>query len=421
MRITLVLVGALALVACKHNNAETDAGSQTTTASTDKGSTTTAKQNDTETQQANEQQTEAPKKPPQSGCAWPKQGDHDITITKGCAVTANDNLTLTDGATMTIEDGVKISFDTDTYLWVEYGKLIVKGTAQSPVTFTSSNKSPAAGDWTGIGFKDKTMSGTTIDHLIIEDAGSKAHSGVAAIQLEEMRQGGRIAITNTIVRNSAQFGLVAGKNGTFEKFENNTFQDNKSGSLKGVAATLGSVGRGNKFNQPIHVTESTISQNTTWPAFDVPIFVDDHIHVHDATSVPTLTIADKTVLKFAPSIYIAAGDGDEPGAIVAKNVLFTSSSPAPSPGDWVGMFLGKKANGTDLENCIFEFFGSTSHSGKGAISIEDANAADLVNVTIKNVTFRHGKQQAINSNDGKCAPFDTAGNKAEGIPLCSKP
>ncbi len=418
MRIAPFLLCGLALVGCdalkrgKDKAGESAAGSQATP--TDNGSKPAA------TNAATADETAEPAKPAQAGCAWPESGDHDITITKGCAVTAKSNLTLDKGVTMTIEEGAKISFETDTYLWVDYGRLVIKGTAESPVTFTSANKSPAPGDWVGVGFKEKVMSGTTIDHLIVEYAGSKSSNGVGGIQLENMRQGGRIAITNSIVRNSDQFGLVAGENATFAKFENNTFKDDKSGSMQAVAATLGSIGRGNTFNLPIHVTQSTVDQTTTWPAFDVPIFVDGNITVRNQTSLPTLTIADKTTVKLGQSVYIEIGASDAPGAIVAKNVTFTSGSPAPSPGDWTSLFLREKTNGTDVEGCTFEFFGNGSSNGEGAITLEGTSAKDLTGVTIKNNTFRKGKQQAMHSDDGKCAPFDTQ-NKVEGIPFCNKP
>lgn len=395
----------------KHGGDQADAGAATSSSGATAANTGAAA--------TNAAPTADPAKPATSGCAWPTSGDHDITITKGCTVDANANLTLDNGVTMTIEEGVKISFETDTYLWVDYGKLIIKGTDAAPVTFTSANKSPAAGDWVGIGFREKTMSGTTIDHLVVEYAGSKSANGEGSIKFENMRQGGRVAITNTTIRNSAQFGLVAGEHATFAKFENNTFKDTKEGSMKAHAEVLGSVGRGNTFNAPIHVEESYVEQTTTWPAFDVPVYVDGNIRIHHDSSVPKLTIADKTTIKMAQDIYFAVGDSG-PGALVAKNVTFTSASPSPSPGDWGTIFLYPKTSGTDIEDCTFEYFGSSSGNAGGGISLWGTSAKDLTGVTIKSNTFRKGKQQAMHSDDGKCAPFD-AQNKVEGIPFCNKP
>lgn len=135
--------------------------------------------------------------------------------------------------------------------------------------------------------------------------------------------------------------------------------------------------------------------------------------------MPKLTIADGTTVKMGQNIYIQAGDNG-PGALVAKDVTFTSASPAPSPGDWATIFLYGKTNGTDIEGCTFEYFGANASNAGGGITFYDTKAKDVTGVTIKGNTFRKGKQTAMHSDDGSCAPFDTQ-NKAEGLPMCNKP
>jgi len=387
---------------------ETQAASSSTTSGASSQSGTTAGT-----------ETAAAAKPPTSGCTWPESDpDHDVTITKGCNVTAKANVTIREGHSFTIEEGVKVSFDTDTYFWVEYGKLVIKGTDAQPVTFTSANKSPAAGDWVGIGFKEKTMSGTSIEHLIIEYAGSKAANGEGALNVENLRQGGRISISGSTFRSSAQYGLIAGENATFGKFENNTFKDNKSGSVKAHAEVLGSFGRGNTFSQPIHVEAGEVDQPTTWPTFDAPVIVDGNVTVGSDSGTPALTLGEKNTIKMGQDTYFAIANRGS-GALVAKNVIFTSSSPAPAPGDWAGIFLYAKSGTSDIEGCTFEYFGSASGNSGGAITVYGTSAKDLHNVTIQNNTFRKGKLQAMHSDDHLCAPYDKS-NKVEGVPFCNK-
>jgi len=358
---------------------------------------------------------------PYKGCKMPK-GDirGDWTITKGCKTKVKQAFTLQDGASLTIEQGVKAEFDTDTFIWVDYGKLVISGTDKEPVVFTSSNKSPAPGDYVGLGFREKTAAGTSIDHLNIEYTGSKANGGVGAIQLESMRTAGRISITNSKITKSGQFGIVADENGGFGKFENNLLADNKSGSLNVKAETLGTIGSGNKFGSDIHVKQSQVDESGRWPVVDVAYQIDGNIIIGNETKSATVTLPEKGLVKFGQSNYIEVANNGS-GALVAKGVTFTSASPTPAEGDWSSIFLFPKANGTDLEGCTFEFFGNPANGSTGAITFYNVKAKDLSGVTIKDNTFRKGKIAAMGSSDALCAPFDGNNNKADGVPLCGKP
>jgi hypothetical protein len=87
----------------------------------------------------------------------------DITkntiLAKGNTYTLRGGVHVTDGATLTIEEGVTVKAITNSkadyantaYLLVEPGsKIEAKGTANSPIVFTSNAASPAPQDWGGI-------------------------------------------------------------------------------------------------------------------------------------------------------------------------------------------------------------------------------------------------------------------------------
>src|SRR5271155_3234094 len=86
-------------------------------AGTDAAATTTGNtaNNNTSQTTANNAATAAPTVDPSqgatSGCAWPDHGNKDVTITKGCVVLAKHNVSMDEGATITFEEGVKVSFD----------------------------------------------------------------------------------------------------------------------------------------------------------------------------------------------------------------------------------------------------------------------------------------------------------------------
>jgi hypothetical protein len=412
----LVLVSAslgmvlAALLACKQKKDDGSGSATTTSADPATGATTVTPAGEP-----------PPGDKPGKGCVLPNEIHANFTVTKGCTTHLKGALNVYDEATLTIEAGVKILAETDAYLWVDKGKLLVKGTAAEPVTFTSANTTKAPGDWVGIGFREGVMSGTSIEHAIIEYAGSKNNGGVAAIKLDSMRQGKRISITDTNITLSGQFGITTDDNGSFAVFENNQLTGNKSGSLNTTGEVLGSIGKGNKFVDPIHVKETQMDETTTWPAFDVPVIVDGNINIGSDTAIPILTIADKTTVKVGSNLYFWVASRGA-GAIVAKNVTFTSASPSPSQGDWVGILIGAKANGTNLDGCTFEYGGGRSQGGMGVITFYGVDAKGSKGVKVQNSTFKNIDTGAFGSGDHDCGDFLKAGNKVEGTdPLCTKP
>ena len=88
--------------------------------------------------------------------------------------------------TLTLEAGVTLKFERVTApTLVTFGDggqpvdknaaLVVRGTAATPVIFTSGAATPAAGDWAGLWLR--TSNGSQIDHAIIEYAGGDASIG----------------------------------------------------------------------------------------------------------------------------------------------------------------------------------------------------------------------------------------------------
>jgi len=64
-----------------------------------------------------------------------------------------DDLVILSGATLTIEPGINLFFNSNTGLTV-YGTLDAQGTINAPIFFTSSQSSPSPGDWYGIVVED---------------------------------------------------------------------------------------------------------------------------------------------------------------------------------------------------------------------------------------------------------------------------
>ncbi|MDW7679784.1 MAG: hypothetical protein SCK70_04425, partial [bacterium] len=77
-----------------------------------------------------------------------------------------DDITVLSGVTLTIELGTTIKFASGTELKIN-GTLNAQGSSANPITFTSANASPAAGDWNWIKFDSGTG---TLEYCNIEYA-----------------------------------------------------------------------------------------------------------------------------------------------------------------------------------------------------------------------------------------------------------
>lgn len=100
-------------------------------------------------------------------------------------------------AILTIEPGVEVRFTPAMALTVGHGSfgpgvLVARGTAESPILFTSDEPSPPKGDWGRIYFTDYAvdaaydgegsyLSGSVLEHVIVEYAGDANFHAVTAV------------------------------------------------------------------------------------------------------------------------------------------------------------------------------------------------------------------------------------------------
>ena len=94
--------------------------------------------------------------------------DQDTTLAAGETYSTLSDITIAEGAKLTIEAGVVVRFARDDDLTVN-GELELLGTADNPVVFTTQSSDPQTRDWRGI-----TLNNTTVphnwSHLVVEYA-----------------------------------------------------------------------------------------------------------------------------------------------------------------------------------------------------------------------------------------------------------
>lgn len=152
------------------------------------------------------------------------------------------------GPTLTIDPGVVVQVRGDIQLGdlaaESYANLVAAGTDKAPVTFTSAEKAPAAGDWGTIYFVSGAYDAkiSKLDHVTVEYGGNTVKTiqqcpgegpvqGMVSVDGQGDYDGP--AFTNSTFQHSASWGIAAQLNdGGKLKSDygaTNTFKDNKDG------------------------------------------------------------------------------------------------------------------------------------------------------------------------------------------------
>ncbi len=104
-----------------------------------------------------------------------------LTLTRACSPYNVDDLFVKDGGVLTIEAGATVKFSDNTAIYVGQtgsGKLLINGTAQSPVTLSTQPGFQSPGGWYGLEFWSGTASGSKVSYATIEYAGGNFDGAV---------------------------------------------------------------------------------------------------------------------------------------------------------------------------------------------------------------------------------------------------
>jgi len=226
----------------------------------------------------------------------------DTTWTTGNTYIVQTNLQISPSATLAIQSGVVVKFDSN-YTMIVNGTLIASGDASNMITFTSNNSSPSAGDWRKIIFTlSSDGDNSIINYCRIEYALVGIQVGNVSLQIlnneisnietngiDLYQSNSQISynhITNTrngvkiydspspiVTNNQISLSLHAIKAyGSNPTIEGNTFEDNtgdavllefSSPSIHNNTFTNNRGGISAQFASNPHIYENTISGSTT--------------------------------------------------------------------------------------------------------------------------------------------------------------
>lgn len=284
----------------------------------------------------------------------------DRVIKKECGTVKVTGDYAIEGATLTIEGGATLAFKDGAQLKVGYyepSKLVVKGTKEEPVTFTSSGDK-AAGVWRGLRLYPKAAR-SDIDGLVVEYAGDR--DGAVLVDAED------VSFDHSTVRHAKDLGLMVGKKATLASFDHNTFEDTEKVAVSVHPAAAGSLGVNNSFGAGrVNVTPGDLAESVTWSNIGAPYVVLGQIKVDGKQG-------SRATLKIEPGAQIHFdGDGQlrigyyQDGGLEAEGaedqkIVFTAHE-EKEPGAWRGIALYSHAKAT-LDHTKLEYGGVKDREG----------------------------------------------------------
>ncbi|OYT16097.1 MAG: hypothetical protein B7C24_09555 [Bacteroidetes bacterium 4572_77] len=304
--------------------------------------------------------------------------ESDMTFKMGENYVINGTVRVRN-CTLVFEPGAIIKFTEGAVLDIAYSDnehvtFIAKGTPDLPVVFTSVSTSPSAGDWSGIRFY-KGANNCQLDYCIVEYSGSHDYYGSLYIDNTE------VSITNTILRKASNVGIMVKEEGAFSAFGGNAFSQIQSYPISIQANSVHTIVGVNAFQTDLGVlitndASYTLSGSHTWTNQAAPYYAEGTIRFGAVGQGSTLNIEKGTHFRMMEDAQwdIAYWDG-EYATIIAHGtpeepIVFTSASPAPSAGDWVGLIFEDGANNCSFNYCVFEYGGSNDYYG--TINVKNA-------------------------------------------------
>jgi len=320
-------------------------------------------------------------------------------ITKECGVVPVTGDYRIDGATLTLEAGSTLAFSHDVGLYVGYmksAKLVVQGTKEEPVTFTSAgDKSPGA--WKGVRLY-KNAKRSTIEGLVLEYAGDK--KGALLIEAED------VSFSGSTFRKLKEPNVVVDGKASLSGFSGNSFESEGRAALRLTPDTVGSLGEGNQFPKEsrVEVEGGTLSESASWRALDVPYLMLGRVRVQGSDgSRAKLSIESGATLEFDGDASLSVGYAGEgtlaTSGTAEKPVVFTASE-KKAPGGWAGVHVHGKGE-AELEGALFEYGGAKKDQGvlfvdRGSVAISSSTFRN----NVMGLVMRHHKSatQRIEKN-----------------------
>ncbi|MTI22667.1 hypothetical protein E1176_16665 [Fulvivirga sp. RKSG066] len=358
-------------------------------------------------------------------------GNQHVEI-KGSALASTNEVTwgdFDDGTpylvtgNLEIESGLKITagstfyFEADLYMESDdAGYIIAQGASGDMVKFLGS--AGTAGSWRGIQiFTNDTK--TLFDYVEIAHGGSSARGfGLAASNLA-IDNGDQAKVTNSIIRDSNDYGIYVEKGASISDFSNNEFSNNGGRPLALDANQIHQIDGASTFNtgngdNSVEILGSDLEQGATevtWQALSnsTPYYVSGRTTINSG-----LVLNPGVNIEVGSDVYIYVdGDGYLSAEGTSTNgISITGKSKAP--GAWRGLIFFTNDVRNSLDYVTVSHGGSTDVGFGVSKTNVGVNGGDRLSITNCNLTDSNGYGLFIESGAIVTASGNTYSNNTLG-------
>lgn len=306
----------------------------------------------------------------------------DREIGKGCGVVTVRKGYRVESGTLTLTAGATLAFEPGAELTVGYqapGKLIVQGTVEEPVLFTSTTVKAVAA-WRGI-YLYEHADGSQITGLHLEFGGEGIRGPIYILADD-------VSIHDSVIRDSLDVPVHVSQGGRLSSFSGNRLERVSAPAMLLPPSSVPAVASDNHFpaGTAIHVLTGTVRERVRWNNPGVPFQIGGLIEIagEEDELEALVELTPGTVLQFDEDAYINVGYY-RPGAIRAEGtadapIVFTALGPK-RPGAWRGINLYKNASAS-FAFVTFEYgsrradWGVLFANSRAALSVQDCTFRD---------------------------------------------
>lgn len=262
------------------------------------------------------------------------------------------DVTVRNGATLTVTPGTTITVCGEHLLWVQDATLVAEGTADEPIQMTPEGEGDS---WRGILIESGTVRESLLRHVEVIRGGKhddNTELGAIHIYASSGTVGKGPTLDHVTVRDSGAYGIyvrVDDDDDTPLTLSNLTVEGSASAPLMIYSSAMLGLGEGNSFsNNADNVIElrgdvvlgGRIYYSQTWPRQPVPFYVPsgNSIRIGHADNLPVVTVAAGNEFRMGTGAFfnishgslVVEGTADAP-------VRMTSTSDATY---WRGINIG---------------------------------------------------------------------------------